>query len=215
MSGSGTGNAMDTFRKAVAAGAAISIGATIYLSCENRVVGALLFTIGLFAICAFGMNLFTGKIGYVLENRNHPNCLIIWLGNLTGCIAASGLVRLARPGLHDTAAALVGAKLSLSWYSVGILGFFCGILMYLAVENYRSNPNDFGRVIGLFLCVSVFILCGFEHSIADMCYFVFGISSFGELPKGLLFLIGVSVANGLGSLCIRLLTRAGTKDQAK
>ncbi len=57
---------METFRKAAAAGVSISIGATVYLACESRLLGAMLFTIGLFVICAFGLNLFTGKIGYVL-----------------------------------------------------------------------------------------------------------------------------------------------------
>lgn len=202
---------MEVLRKSIAAGTAISIGAAIYLVSESKLAGALLFTIGLFVICSFGMNLFTGKIGYVLENRNHPNCLVIWLGNFLGCILASGLIRLAKPSLHETAAGMVKAKLELPWHSILILGFFCGILMYLAVENYRSSPNDFGKVIGLFLCVSVFILCGFEHSIADMCYCVFGISSPKELPGILLFLAAVSIANGLGSLTVRFLTRERTE----
>lgn len=206
---------LEVVRKSVAAGVAISIGATIYLVLENKTVGALLFTIGLFVICAFGLNLFTGKIGYVLENKNHPNCLVIWLGNFLGCIGASGLIRLAKPSLHKTAAKLVEAKLQLNWYSVLILGFFCGVLMYLAVENHRSNSNDFGKVIGLFLCVSVFILCGFEHSIADMCYCVFGISSWKELPQILLFLVGVSLANSAGSLAVWALTRGRTEKNAK
>ncbi len=206
---------METFRKAVAAGVSISIGATVYLSCESKLAGALLFTIGLFVICAFGLNLFTGKIGYVLENKNHPNCFVIWLGNFTGCALSSGLIRLARPSLYDTASGLVQAKLSLGWPSVLILGFFCGILMYLAVENYRSNSNDFGKITGLFLCVSVFILCGFEHSIADMCYCVFGISSWKELPEILLFLVTVSLANSVGSLAVRFLTRDRTENRTK
>ena len=198
----------EVLRKSVAAGFAISIGATVYLVSENKVAGALLFSVGLFVICAFGMNLFTGKIGYVLDNKNHPNCLVIWLGNLLGCILGSGLIRLAKPALHDAAAGILSAKLALNWYSVLILGFFCGMLMYAAVENYRSNPHGVGKVIGLFLCVSVFILCGFEHSIADMCYCVFGVSGLSELPQILLFLLMVSVANSAGAITLRLATRS-------
>ena len=199
---------IDVLRKAVAAGFAISIGATVYLVSENKVAGALLFSVGLFAICSFGMNLFTGKIGYVLDNKNHPNCLVIWLGNLLGCIIGSGLIRLAKPGLHLTAAEMLSAKLSLDWPSVLILGFFCGVLMYIAVENFRAWSHGFGKVIGLFLCVSVFILCGFEHSIADMCYCVFGISSVGELPQILLFLLMVSAANSAGAIAARFATKS-------
>ena len=199
---------IELLKKSVAAGFAISIGATVYLVSENKVAGALLFSVGLFVICAFGLNLFTGKIGYVLDNKNHPNCLMIWLGNLLGCVVGSGLVRLAKPGLHDTAAGILSAKFALNWYSVLILGFFCGMLMYAAVENYRANPHGFGKVTGLFLCVSVFILCGFEHSIADMCYCVFGVSSVGELPQILLFLLMVSAANSAGAIAARFAARS-------
>ncbi len=199
---------MNLLPKSIASGIMISIGATVYLVTENKVAGALLFTVGLFCICSFGMNLFTGKIGYVLENKNHPNCLWIWVGNFLGCIVSCSLIRLAKPSLADTASQLVANKLALPWYSVLILGFFCGILMYLAVENFRSSPNDFGRVLGLFLCVSAFILCGFEHSVADMCYCVFAVSDVSGAARSLVFLLLVSIANSIGAVFMRKLTLA-------
>ena len=70
----------DVLKKAMLAGFCISIGAAIYLSCTSKIVGAVMFAVGLFAICVFGLNLFTGKIGYVLVTRNRPDCLLIWLG---------------------------------------------------------------------------------------------------------------------------------------
>lgn len=197
---------MDTLKKAAAAGFMIGIGAVIYLRCENKIVGALLFTIGLFAICAFGMNLFTGKIGYVISNKNKPNCLIIWLGNLIGAAVGMMLIRIAQPALHEKALELMNAKMELNVVSVIILAFFCGALMYIAVENYRANPHGIGKVIGLFLCVSVFILCGFEHSIADMCYAVLAVNGFETGLKYLLFLIEVTAGNSLGALAIRAVT---------
>ena len=57
--------------RAVAAGIMISIGGTIYLTLENKMVGAFLFSIGLFAICAYGLNLYTGKIGLVVDIYLH------------------------------------------------------------------------------------------------------------------------------------------------
>lgn len=193
----------ETFKKSVAAGGMIGIGSTIYLSCENKVIGAILFSIGLFLICSFGMYLFTGKIGYVLQNKNKPNCLIIWLGNLVGSIAVSLMVRIARPQLHTAAAALAENKMNLNWASVVLLSFLCGVLMYLAVDNFARHPHELSGIIGVFLCVSVFILCGFEHSIADMNYLTVAISSVAELPRYLLFLLVVSVMNGVGALVIR------------
>ena len=55
--------------RAILAGVMISIGGTIFLTCESKLLGAFLFSIGLYAICAFGLNLYTGKIGYVIDNK--------------------------------------------------------------------------------------------------------------------------------------------------
>lgn len=197
---------MEILKKAVAAGFMIGIGAVIYLQCENKIVGALLFTIGLFAICAFGMNLFTGKIGYVISNKNKPNCLIIWSGNLIGASIGMTLIRIAKPALHEKALVLMDAKTELNFFAAVILAFFCGVLMYIAVENYRANPHGIGKVIGLFLCVSVFILCGFEHSIADMCYAALAVDSLESGLKYLLFLIEVTAGNSLGAVAVRAVT---------
>lgn len=197
---------METLKKAIAAGFMIGIGAVIYLQCENKTVGALLFTIGLFTICAFGMNLFTGKIGYVISNKNKPNCLIIWLGNLIGTCVGMTLIRIAKPALHEKARELMNVKIELNVFSVIILAFFCGVLMYIAVENYRSNPHGIGKVIGLFLCVSVFILCGFEHSIADMCYAALAVENVKDVLNYLLFLLIVTVGNSLGALAVKAMT---------
>lgn len=198
---------VDTFRKAVAAGIAIAIGGTIYMSCTNKIVGAVMFSVGLFCICSFGLNLFTGKIGYIIESKNKPNCFIIWLGNLTGCLIGGLSVRLAKPELKEAAEILVGKKLGLEWYKIIILGIFCGILMYIAVENYKINPSGFGKAIGIFLCVPTFILCGHEHSIADIFYFALGVSTWENLLKAVVFILLVSVSNGVGSIIFRYISK--------
>lgn len=197
---------LDTLKRSAAAGVMIGLGAAVYLSCANAVVGAVFFSVGLFMICSFSMYLFTGKIGYIIDNRNHPNCLLIWSGNLLGCLVAMGLLRLARPDLCARAAALMEPKLARSYGQSLLLALFCGILMYLAVENYRANPHGFGKILGLVFCVATFILSGFEHSIADMCYAALAVSSAGEALSSLLFLLVVTVGNSLGALAVRFLT---------
>ena len=196
---------MKTFTKAIASDVMITVGVTIYLSCSNKIVGSLLFSIALFFICSFGMNLFTGKIGYAVQNRNDPNCLIIWLGNFVGCTLTSVLVRIAKPQLAVTAKELMAAKLQNNWLSIAILAFFCGILMYIAVENFASNPSHTGKIVGIFLCISTFILSGFEHSIADIGYAAFAVSSLAEAGRFLIFLLVVSVFNGIGSIAFHTL----------
>ena len=196
-------NFLATLKKSVAAGMMIGIGATIYLLCENKIVGALLFTIGLFLICSFGMYLFTGKIGYVISNKNKPNCAVIWLGNFIGSSLVSVIVRIAKPAIHESAVTVMANKMNQSILSWILLSFMCGILMYLAVDNFAKRPHTISGIAGLFLCVSVFILCGFEHSIADMNYCVMGVQTGKEALQYIGFLLIVSVFNGLGALAIR------------
>ena len=88
-----------------------------------------------------------------------------------------------------------------------IRGFFCGVLMYVAVWVYREKKT----VAGILFCIPVFILSGFEHSIADMFYF----SLAGTVFQGrsLLFLLLVVLGNSLGGLFIPCLQglRGGIK----
>ena len=67
---------MRLFALAVLAGAAIGIGGIVFLSLENKIVGALMFTAGLYSICVHGLNLFTGKVGYAVEQPKSIS--LIW-----------------------------------------------------------------------------------------------------------------------------------------
>ncbi|MBQ8849358.1 MAG: formate/nitrite transporter family protein [Clostridia bacterium] len=204
-------NFLQTFFKAVAAGLSISVGAASYLMCDNKIVGALLFTVGLFTICFFGLNLYTGKIGYLLDMEHPVDCLTIWFGNAVGCVLGGLLLRLALPRLAQTARALTEAKLSVPIYRAAILGLFCGMLMYIAVHNYRENPHMFGKCVGIFVCIPAFILCGFEHCIANVVYFTLGITSVSQLLPMLLMTVVVTAANAVGAVAFRKLSLAFSK----
>ena len=54
--------ALKLFVSSALGGACIGLGGVAYLSLENRLAGALFFTVGLFTICTFGFHLFTGKV---------------------------------------------------------------------------------------------------------------------------------------------------------
>ena len=205
---------METLKRSILAGMMIGIGSTVYLALDNKALGAALFTIGLFMICAFGMYLFTGKIGYVIKNKNTPNCLVIWAGNLIGSSCVSIMVRLAKPQMQAAAAAVVAAKLQLGFLPVALLSILCGFLMFLAVDNYARRPDTLSGILGLFLCVITFILSGFEHSIADMCYCAMAVSTPAEALKALVFILIVSVFNGLGAIFMYWMTAQGAKKGA-
>ena len=80
------------------AGICIALGGTVFLSLDNKIVGALLFTVGLFTICTQGFNLFTGKVCYVFERDGSYafDLLFIWIGNLLGCLCFGALLLCTR-----------------------------------------------------------------------------------------------------------------------
>ena len=166
------------FFGSVVAGIFIGIAGTVFLSVENKVTGAFLFSSGLFAILCFQLKLFTGAVGYLVTQKNVFQYLlelvIIWIGNFAGTWIVGNLVRFSRISEHISNKALdiCCIKMTDSILSLLVLSFFCGILMFSAVESFkRKELPDFARVAMVFLCVSVFILCGFEHCIANMYYF--------------------------------------------
>ena len=196
---------MKDFIKSVLAGIMIGIGGTIYLSIDNKVVGASLFGIGLFMIVIYGFNLYTGKIGYLVDNFNfkYIKMLVITLiGNFIGTFFVGYIFKFTRiySLIHDKAKLLVNVKLDDSLVSILILAFFCGILMYLAVNTYKEN-KDISKYLGVFLGVIVFILCGFEHCIANMYYF--SVANIWNLNT-LLYLLIMILGNSLGGMLIPL-----------
>ena len=206
---------LKVFLSAVLAGVCIAIGGTAYLSLENKVVGALFFTVGLFTICVFGLHLFTGKVCYVFQNDLGYafDLIFIWLGNLAGTFLAAWLEGLTRigPALSEKARAVCQAKLSDDLLSIFILALFCNIMIYIAVEGFLRAPHDLGRYLALFLGVAVFILCGFEHCVANMYYFslagVWSGKTFG-------YLLVMTAGNALGGVVFPLGRRLLVKKAA-
>ena len=194
--------------KSILAGIMIGIGGTIYLSLDNKIVGSILFAIGLFIIVVYSFNLYTGKIGYLINNFNKKyirELIITLIGNFIGTFFVGFVLRYTRiyTSISDKAKGLVDIKLNDTLISILILSFFCGILMYLAVNTYKE-VKDIGKYLAVFLGVIVFILCGFEHCIANMYYF--SVSSTWSLNT-LLYLLVMILGNSLGGILIPLFNK--------
>lgn len=188
---------------AIAAGIFISIGGAVFLSCENSVVGAVFFSVALLSICFMGLYLFTGKVGFLAVShtgREIAEVVLTLLGNLIGTFIGGILVSAAKPKLMENAIARCLPRLEMGVLPILITAFFCGILMYTAVAIYKEK----GSPLGIFFCVPVFILSGFEHSIADMFYFFCARMFSGEV---FLFLLLVVIGNAVGGMFIPALRR--------
>ena len=199
------------FLSALLAGAVIGVGGTVFLSVEDTVVGALFFTVGLFVICTRGLHLFTGKVCYVFNNdRAYARALpVIWLGNLAGTVlvaAAEQFTRLAALGAR--AQVICQTKLAEPVAGAFLLAVLCNVMIYIAVEGYRSNPHELGKYLAPFFGVCVFILCGFEHCVANMYYFTMaGAWSARTLGYLLVMTLGNAVGGVLGPLARKVLSR--------
>lgn len=194
-----------TVLSAIGAGIAIAIGGTIYLTLENKIVGSLMFTVGLYTIVLNGLALYTGRVGYIIEAENRKGYLIsltaVWLGNLIGTSVGAILINATRIfSISQNAAVISEIKLLDDLPSILILSVFCGMLMYIAVDGYKQKGNP----AILFICVSVFILCGFEHCIANMFYF--SVAGAWSL-KAVGYLLVMTVGNSIGGILIPLIKK--------
>ncbi len=192
----------------VLAGMMIGIGGCVSLSCDNRYIGALLFSLGLFAIIQFGFGLFTGKVGYIplRKPRYLSECLFILLGNVFGTFLDAFLLNFTRisPAIREKAMASVETKLNDTIPSMFILAVFCGMLMFLAVDNARISRAEGGHIektVGTMLCIMVFIICGFNHCIADMFYLFLT----NRIADAYVYLPAVIIGNSVGGMIIPLI----------
>lgn len=178
------------FIKAVYAGFMIGIGGIVNLSVDNKVIGALLFSFGLLTIVTQGFYLYTGKIGFVKKFKEFLDMLVILAGNFAGTFIAAALAKMAHLDIDSTV--LSGKKLDNSIFNIFLLSVFCGVMMYLAIDNYNKSKN----IVFIIAPVMIFILSGFEHSIADMFYFnLAGVYSF----KSFTYILVMAVGNGIGA----------------
>ena len=189
----------------IKAGIMIAIGGSVFLSCENRYIGAILFSVALLCICLKGYSLFTGKVGYLPENHSKEAVKILLcglLGNIVSTILLGFAVSFANPALGEAAKVICEAKLSQEALQTFVRAFFCGVLMYMAVSTYREK----GTLAGIFFCVPVFILSGFEHSIANMFYF--GASGMINMDS-IIYLAVVIAGNSVGGMAMPILNILG------
>ena len=179
------------FIKAWLAGICIAAGCNIYLACENKYIGATLFSVGLITILLFGFNLYTGKVGYALNNP--PNYIkylaIILCGNFIGCLC----VGIIFPS--EIAQVICENKLQNPLLTVMFKSIMCGLLMFIAVDAYKQHQT----ILPAIFCVATFILSGYEHSIANIAYFIMGrVITF----ESSIFIITVIVGNAMGGMII-------------
>lgn len=184
--------------KSIFAGIMIGIGGCIFLRCDHRYIGAFLFSFGLLSILNLEGLLYTGRIGFFEFHTDRMkdqilHYIIILSGNMIGALFI-GLLTL------NLSSTVFFDKLNKSCLELFISSFFCGALMYLAVELYKKNSNS----LYVIMPIMIFILCGFDHCIANMYYFAINPVPALQLRTLFFFVINI-IGNTIGSIAIRYL----------
>ncbi len=194
------------------AGLLLSICCAVNLSAGHSFAGAFLFSLGLFAIMELHLGLYTGKVGYLAVKRPKyaGEVTITLLSNTAGAFLGGWLLSLTRFGamLKGKSVLLMDAKMGDTPLSMFLLSMFCGILIFIAVEGDKKCTQADDHVGALFttlIPVMIFIICGFNHSIADMGYFA--LSGFNNADNAWLYFIMVILGNGAGCMIIPIMKR--------
>lgn len=195
---------------AIIAGGSIGLGAVFFgivLAdttlgfAAQRLLGGLVFTLGLALVMIGGAELFTGNCLIVMAWANRQlrtyevlrNWAIIWGGNLIGALGLVFLVVMAHTsGLNNDAFGAGMVKLALGKIAPDAItiffkGVLCNILVCLAVWLSYAGRSVTDKLLGMVLPVTAFIAAGFEHCVANMFIlpYAYVLAHGGHAPAGL------------------------------
>ena len=154
-------NKWELIRKSIGASLLISLGNYALLKLGNP-IGPIIFAFGLLGVCYMGLNLFTGKCGFIFQDKiKITDLLIILVVNLISGYLLGLLFRYSDSSLIEIAINKVNSwDMSISFFLKSIL---CGIIMYIAVYMYKKNTP-----LGIIYGIPLFIFCSFQHCIANV-----------------------------------------------
>lgn len=173
------------------AGGLIAIGDIALMQIDNRYIGALLFSLALLSIIQLGIPLYTGRVGTIIYKHNYGECLIMLLFNSCGACFVTILYMFMDPDIYAANVVnIASTKFQNSFVYLFIAGILCNVLIHMAVTCKNT--------IITILCIMCFILCGFEHSIADVGYAFCGARGLEYIGKWLVVVLG-NTAGGIST----------------
>ena len=185
-----------TIKNSILASILIGFGVAVSLYIGSP-IGTFLFSFGLIGVCYLGADLFTGKCGYYWRESDNKRLelILILLINLVAGWGIGALLSLVDPALMTKATEKIASWEEMSLFAYFIKSVFCGAIMYIAVDCWKSKGTPLGIIYG----VPLFIFCGFQHCIANIVFL--GLANTMS-PLILVCILG----NLLGSIIIDLLT---------
>jgi formate/nitrite transporter len=201
---------MQMFVLAILAGAFIGFGAAAYTAVmtgadasfgPSRLLGGLVFSLGLILVIVGGAELFTGNALMIMAAVERKITLrrmlrswgIVYLGNFVGAAGLAvvfGFSGLLEGAMGATATAIPEIKASLLPMEAFIRGALCNMLVCLAIWLTFAARSAAGKILGILWPISAFVLLGLEHSVANMYFF----------PQGWMVGSNVTISDALSNL---------------
>lgn len=190
---------LQVFTLAMLAGAFIALGAAFFtvVTFDSsgiaagllRLVGGLVFCLGLILVVVAGAELFTGNNlivmacvdGHISLSQLLKNWGLVYVGNFIGAMGMllliyfSGHWQLADGALANKVVAIAQAKVSLDWHEAFFRGILCNILVCLALWLCFAGRTVIDKVVAILFPITAFVALGFEHSVANMYFIPAGI----------------------------------------
>ncbi len=210
----------NTFALGVLAGAFIALGALFATTVTagatgelafgvTRVLGGLVFCLGLILVIVAGAELFTGNNLIVMAWANRHisswqvlrNWSLVYLGNFLGSIATAALVFFT--GQYTFGGGIIGlnvlniahVKCELDFMQAFALGVGCNSLVCLAVWLCYSARTTTDKIISIIFPITAFVAAGFEHCVANMYFIPLGLFVKAGTPFAFWAAIGKTTAD--------------------
>ena len=174
---------------ALGAIASTTVAVAVKPASLGKFLGAVVFPGGLTMVLIAGSELFTGNCLLIIPllekaitaKKVVKSLVLTYIGNFIGSILlAAAVVFSHQISLFDNGVAVsvistATTKCSISFGDALIKGILCNFLVCIAVWISFTAKDIVGKIIGVFFPVLIFVLCGFEHSVANMYYLFAGL----------------------------------------
>ena len=189
---------LSTLMLGVLAGGFIGLGALYFALVVSdaqlsfgiaRMLGGMVFSLGLILVVVGGAELFTGNNllvmawadGKITTAEMLRNWALVYVSNAVGAIGLAMVVYLSHhAGMNQGAVGLAymkiaAAKTALPFWDAFFKGVLCNLLVCLAVWMALAGRSVTDKVFAIIFPISAFVAAGFEHCVANMYLIPLGI----------------------------------------
>lgn len=154
-----------------------------------KMLAGVIFPVGLMLVVFTGSELFTGNCLMIMGaldkkikvSKMIRNLVIVYFSNLLGALIMdflifySGQFDLSSGGLGAYTIKVAIGKTSLAPSTAFVSGILCNILVCLAILMSSVAKEVISKIFAVFFPICLFVVCGFEHCVANMFYLPSGI----------------------------------------